>query len=358
VAEDVGYLRQVKATETGNWPRSLAAPFRQIARATLLFIRTAFGLPGMVAVVLSAAALSTPLHAQTTNWSTGTGSWFTSGTWDNGIPTSATANSNVTNGGTAQIAGSAANTGNTLTISGGSTVDLQAGGSLIAGTVVLGNGGTLLLNGSTAVGANCVPSPACIGFSPFSGIEFDGGTVRSTTTGSMPSSIKFGPDANGTILAASGQTLTISGDLFILGNFFANNVHATFGSATDTGTVVLAPLAVGISFPPGSNGTIEVAGGTLRSGFGISEFARATIVDAGAKLDLSPTTTQAVFNLLGAGQVLTGSNPSTVLTINQGGFSGQITGAARVQFAGDIFTCFLCPPIIGTLRLRRPTAPT
>src|SRR5439155_25964184 len=45
------------------------------------------------------------------------------------------------------------------------------------------------------------------------------------------------------------------------------------------------------------------------------------------------------------------NNPSTVLTINQGDFSGQITGAARVQLEGDIFTCFFCPPIIGTLKL-------
>jgi autotransporter-associated beta strand protein len=330
---------------------SVAWRFREVVRAALLIFRTAYGLWPMLAVVLSAGALSTPLHAQTTNWSTGTGSWFTPANWDNGIPTPATTDSNVINGGTAQIAGGAANTGNTLTISGGSTVDLQAGGSLTSGTVVLGNNGTLLLSGSTAVGVNCVPSPGCIGFVNFSGIEFNGGTVRSTTSGSMPSSIRFAPDASGTILATAGQTLTISGDLFHLGDFFENNVHATFGSATNTGTVVLAPVEIATSFAQGSNGTIEVAGGTLRSGSGISGFARATIVDAGAKLDLSQTTTQAVFNLLGAGQVLTGSNPSTVLTINQGDFSGQITGAARVQFVGDIFTCFFCPPIIGTLRL-------
>jgi hypothetical protein len=122
--------------------------------------------------VLSAGLPATPLQAQTTNWSTGTGSWFAPGNWDNGIPTPATTNSNVINGGTALIAGGAANTGNTLTISGGSAVDLQAGGSLTAGTVVLGNNGTLLLSGSTAVGANCVPQPSCFG--PFSGIEFNG----------------------------------------------------------------------------------------------------------------------------------------------------------------------------------------
>ena len=301
-------------------------------------------------MVLSAGFLSTPLQAQTTNWRTGTGSWFTPGNWDGGVPTPATSNSNVTNGGTAQIAGGAANTGNTLTISGGSTVELQAGGSLVAGTVVLANNGTLLLSGSTAVGANCVPSPGCIGFSPFSGIEFNGGTVRSTTTGSMPSSIKFAPDASGTILAAAGQTLTISGDLFTLNNFFGNNVHLTFGSTTDTGTIVFAPVVVGASFPPGNDGTIEVAGGTLRAG-NIGSTARATIVDAGAKLDLSPNPTQTVFNLLGAGRVLTGNNPLTVLTINRGDFSGQIGGAAQVQVATELFTCFLCPPIIGTLRL-------
>jgi len=326
---------RLTATAVSNGLRSVAERARDVVQV------------GVLVVVLSAGLLATPLKAQTTDWSAGTGSWFTPGNWDNGIPSPATANSNVINGGTAQIAGGAANTGNTLTISGGSTVDLQAGGSLTAGTVVLGNNGTLLLSGSTAVGVNCVPQPGCFG--PFSGIEFNGGTVRSTTTGSMPSSIKFAADASGTILAAAGQTLTISGDLFFLGDFFGNNIHATFGSATDTGTVVLAPSAFALSFPLGNNGTIEVAGGTLRTE--ISSSARATIVDAGAKLDLSQSPNQAVFNLLGAGQVLTGSNPSTVLTINQGDFSGQIIGAARVQFEGAMFTCFGCPGIIGTLKL-------
>jgi hypothetical protein len=302
-------LTRLIATEAGREPRSVAERVRDVVQV------------GVLVVVLSAGLLATPLKAQTTDWSAGTGSWFTPGNWDNGIPSPATANSNVINGGTAQIAGGAANTGNTLTISGGSTVDLQAGGSLTAGTVVLGNNGTLLLSGSTAVGVNCVPQPGCIGFGPFSGIEFNGGTVRSTTSGSMPSSIRFAPDASGTILAAAGQTLTISGDLFFLGDFFGNNIHATFGSATDTGTVVLAPSAFALSFPLGNNGTIEVAGGTLRTE--ISSSARATIVDAGAKLDLSQSPNQAVFNLLGAGQVLTGSNPSTVLTINQAIFQGR-----------------------------------
>jgi hypothetical protein len=178
-------------TEVGTERCSVAWRLPEIVRAALLIFRTACGLSGMLAVVLSAGSLSTPLRAQTTNWSTGTGSWFTPGNWDNGIPTPATANSNVINGGTAQIAGAAANTGNTLTISGGSTVDLQAGGSLTAGTVVLGNNGTLLLSGSTAVGVNCVPQPGCVGFGPFSGIELNGGTVRSTTSGSMPSSYDF-----------------------------------------------------------------------------------------------------------------------------------------------------------------------
>jgi autotransporter-associated beta strand protein len=334
-------------TEAGGEPRSVAGRFRGVTQGTLFIVRTACDL--LAVVVLSAGFLATPLKAQTTDWSTGTGSWFTPGNWDNGIPSPATANSNVINGGTAQIAGGAANTGNTLTISGGSTVDLQAGGSLTAGTLVLGNNGTLLLSGSTAVGVNCIPWPACFASSPFSGIVFDGGTVRSTTTGSMPASIRFGTNANGTFLAAPGQTLTVSGDSLILGNFYGNDVRAIFGSTTDTGTVVLAPLTIGISFPPGTNGTIEVAGGTLRAA--LSATARATIVDAGAKLDLSQNPTQGVFNLLGAGQVLTGSNPSAVLIINQGDFSGQITGAARVQFVGDIFTCFFCPGIIGTLKL-------
>ena len=329
VVSVLGFLDRVrwKATGAGR-SGSVAGRVRDVGAPAW---RWACGFLVRLVVVLSAGSLATtPLKAQTTNWSTGTGSWFTSGNWDNGVPSSATTNSNVTNGGTAQIAGSAAHTGNTLTINGGSTVDLQAGGSLVAGTVVLGNSGTLLLSGSTSVGANCVPFPACVGVSPFSGIEFNGGTLRSTVTGSMPSSIQFAANASGTILAASGQTLTISGDLLALGNLSGSDFHATFGSTTDTGTIVLAPKLVALTVPVA--GTIEVAGGALR--FSESGRASATIVDAGAKLDLSQTLTQEVFNLLGAGQVLTGVDPSAVLAITQGNFSGQITGAGQVQMVG------------------------
>src|SRR5262249_14783536 len=145
--------------------------------------------------------------------------------------------------------------------------------------------GTLLLSGSTAVTTGNMlfgPGP---------------GTLRSIVTGVLFNPIAFSISTFGRISAAGGQTLTLVG-LFDLSN---PNTHAIFGSATDTGTVVLAP-----AFPtPSSGSTIEVAGGTLRIG-GAGSFQLQTVasvtVDAGATLDLTSFST--IRSLLGAGTVV------------------------------------------------------
>src|SRR5215471_21499931 len=66
-------------------------------------IRASLGSVLAFAVLFAVGAVVTPARAQTTNWTGATGDWFTSGNWDNGVPTAATANTNVQNGGTAQI---------------------------------------------------------------------------------------------------------------------------------------------------------------------------------------------------------------------------------------------------------------
>jgi hypothetical protein len=108
-------------------------------------------------VLFAIGAAGSPAHAQLTSWTDATGSWFIPGNWSFGVPTGATAQTLVVNGGTAQISGAAANAGTTLIIAGmaaGSTVDLQAGGSLTAGTIRIAPNGTLLLSGSTNVAAS------------------------------------------------------------------------------------------------------------------------------------------------------------------------------------------------------------
>jgi hypothetical protein len=114
---------------------------------------------------------------------------FNPANWNNGVPPSAL--TAVGNGGTAQIAGAPANAGFELHINGGSTVDLQAGGSLTTGGgILLGTAGTLLLSGSTAV----TGGP----------IGFLGGTLRSALTGTVSSDIIFSDGTTSTIAAAAG----------------------------------------------------------------------------------------------------------------------------------------------------------
>ena len=78
--------------------------------------------------------LTLPLlnHAQSTDWSrsdaAGSGNWFESGNWDNGVPDSSL-RANVTNGGSAEIASGNA-TANWLQIEGGSSVAISGSSTL------------------------------------------------------------------------------------------------------------------------------------------------------------------------------------------------------------------------------------
>src|SRR5262249_37486513 len=174
------------------------------------------------AVLFAVGAVVTPARAQTTNWTGATGDWFTSGNWDNGVPTAATANTNVQNGGTAQINGAAANAGTALAIGGGSTVDLQAGGSLTATGITINSTGTLLLSGSTAV-----TGP----------ISVNGGVLRSATTGTLSSNLTIPLSASATLAATGSNTLTLTGTLDITGGP-GRTLH--FGSSNHTGPAGLA----------------------------------------------------------------------------------------------------------------------
>jgi autotransporter-associated beta strand protein len=133
---------------------------------------------------------------------------------------------------------------------------------------------------------------------------------------------------NQVVSAAAGTTLTI-GSLQIYGG------NAIFGSAGNTGTVVIGPQTG--EYVINTAATIEVAFGTLRNGAtasqGLGSFTGnviATTVDAGATLDLNNQSLTAT-NLLGAGSVTLGTSAATALTVNAGAFSGVIKGAGRLD---------------------------
>src|SRR6185312_8404744 len=144
--------------------------------------------------------------------------------------------------------------------------------------------------------------------------------------------VTFGDDssagASGTLAAAAGSTLTLSGRLVT-----NQNSQLIFGSSTATGTVVLSVVSPLLD----TSASIEVAGGKLQvgnanNGANFSNFTQVA-VDSGATLDLNDFNST-VGNLQGGGTVTTGVNAGTKLTLRAGSFSGVITGGGSVTKAG------------------------
>ena len=178
-------------------------------------------------------------------------------------------------------------------------------------------GGTLLLSASTG---------AING-----GITINGGTLRSAISGTLANSINFGNYSPSTIAVATGQTLTLTAGFEPF--YFYQQV--VFGSATDAGTIVITPSSfTGTIYGPPA-GSMEIAGGTVMAGNSfLGAFdAAVTTVDAGATLnfnDQQPTSGDLIYNLQGAGNVVTGTSSAIVLQLAQGNFSGTISGGGNL----------------------------
>ncbi|MBB3898767.1 autotransporter-associated beta strand repeat-containing protein [Roseococcus suduntuyensis] len=196
----------------------------------------------------------------------------------------------------------------TLTQSGTGVLTLTGANTYSGGTII--NAGTLALGDLGALGAGLV--------------TINGGTLRSDVTGTLANNIGTGTSGTQTIAAASGQDLTLGGDLIVNGP-----VTLAFGSATETGTVTL-----GLSGASGlDTAALLVAGGTLRTGnltgaVFLSTFGTTTI-NAGATLDYDTTlgTELVITNLLGSG-TLTNNGLTVIL---RGDFAGEIAGTMRLE---------------------------
>ena len=261
-----------------------------------------------------------------TDWSaTGSGDWFDAGNWSDGVPGSATTITAIKSGGTATIYSAAANAGASLDVCSG-TVDLQTDASLVTGGILIGEGGTLHLSGSTAVSGQ---------------ITLDGGTLRSDISGSLSNLFELTETTTSTVSVAADKTLTLTGAFPSLGA----DAKIIFGSATDTGTIVFSPSNVPAPSAVAPAGDIEIAGGTLKvanSALGTLYIASIT-VDAGATLDLNdqePPTGNIVIDLLGSGNVVTSSNAmtTTLLTLGAAKFSGSISGTGRLDIEPVCFS--------------------
>jgi fibronectin-binding autotransporter adhesin len=193
------------------------------------------------------------------------------------------------------------------------------------------NGGTLVAGHQTAGTIDALGT---------GDITMNGGTLRSTVTGTFNNNLTFNTNTSSVVSAAAGQTVTFGPNGVASVVTFGDNSIATFGSATDTGTVVISSGTNTVF----ASAQIVVAGGTLRDGNGVlgntMSFIQSTTVNAGAILDMNDQT-DGIHILLGAGTVITGTNPATTLFLLSGDentgnfsshlFSGVIKGPGSVE---------------------------
>jgi autotransporter-associated beta strand protein len=242
--------------------------------------------------------------------------------------------SGLTNGGTAitSLSGAGIVTlgGNTLTLSNASgTFSGGIGGAggltLMAGTENLTgassyNGVTTLAGGMLSLGHATAGTIDAAGTSTLS---FGGGALQIAVNGTLGNALDLAA-TTATITAVTGKTAQLAGPLTI----GVNNAAVVFGSATDTGTIVLAPGTISGA----ALGSLEVAGGTLQAASGnarlgsLTQLAGVTRIDAGATLDFNGNSGAGatIGNLQGKGTLTNSAGAST--TIHSGNFAGDITG--------------------------------
>jgi uncharacterized repeat protein (TIGR01451 family) len=254
-------------------------------------------------------------------------------------------------GGTVTMTG-----GNTLTVGGDNTSTAFSGAYQDSGgaaALTKTGTGTLTLSGvNTYSGGTTISAGTLVAAHATAGaidalgagdITMNGGALRSTVTGTFANKLLFNDNTASVVSAAPGQTLAFVTSGQVVPPFapsFGDGSTATFGSPTDTGTVVISSDANTVF----ATAKIVVAGGTLRDGNGIlgnaTSFIISTTVNAGAVLDMNDQG-PGIHILLGAGTVSTGTNAASTLFLLSGDeilggfsshlFSGVITGAGGVE---------------------------
>jgi uncharacterized protein with beta-barrel porin domain len=258
----------------------------------------------------------------------------------NAIEFTGGANTLTLSGGWQLIGGIALDTTSTSLSFNQSTTQTVANLITGSGSVIQNGTGTLVLSGAnTYSGITTVDNgtlslahatAGVIDAASTSFVDLNGGALRFAVSGTFGNAINFTANT-GTISATTATTATLTGE-FLPG---PSNVHAVFGSATDTGTIVFAASSL-----PGSQlATLEVAGGTLQAGAGNTSLGTSTAgagttqIDTGGTLDFNGNNAT-IANLQGTGGTLTNASGATT-TIDAGTFRGVIAGAGAVTIAGN-----------------------
>jgi autotransporter-associated beta strand protein len=223
--------------------------------------------------------------------------------------------------------------GDTFTLNNvsGSGQLIQAG----TGTLILGSG--LTYAGGTQIGAGtlAVGDPAALGPG---NLQIIGGELLATATETISNALAlFG---NFTIAAAHGQTLTTSTTQpwSLTGNGAPETI--SFGATGQDGVVALnAPSGTSIGNP--GQYTVVVQAGALKlaapnAAFLLAED-NATLVQAGATLDIAGFTAAATA-LLGGGLVTDSGAAAQLVLTGPGSFYGSLTGSLTVVVASGSTT--------------------
>ena len=259
---------------------SMLQEFARCAKPRLMaFMPTGRWIVGALTCVLIG---SSALYAQDDLWKgpAGSSSWFTPGSWSLGQKPTGAQNAFVENGTTAQVDAVGA-TAATLTIDGGSTVQIMPGGSLqLTNPLMIGRQGRYLYTGGT-VGGN------------FSWI--DNGIVEEDATAGLAANIsgtgRFIMDiptvngVNGTLFVSSirntySGTTTLTSGTFQVDSAGAlspnsaftvnstlnlNGVSGTIGSLAGTGIVTNNGITLAI-LSVGADNTSTTFSGILKNG--------------------------------------------------------------------------------------------
>ena len=203
----------------------------------------------------------------------------------------------------------------TVTQMGTDTTILSAANNYSGGTNI--SAGTLQLDNIAGAGTGT--------------ITFNGtGALRTTVSGALSNGLSWQSGSDGTVSAAAGTTLSLTGSLSAAVNGAPTTLR--FGTVGDTGTVVLSNSVGVLSSGGGStfnDMSLIVQGGTLKNDGGGSNIVSfltgnfgLTRIDAGATLDFAGEASSNIRNLQGAGRLT-----NTVDTaIQSGNFAGTITG--------------------------------
>jgi fibronectin-binding autotransporter adhesin len=196
-----------------------------------------------------------------TNWTASSGSWFTSGNWDNGVPNSGTG-AVVSNGGKAQISGS---------LPQASACSLTVN----PGTVSVSNQGSLTVTYGIAVGGTSATATSLLAVNSQSSATVTNGNVQVNSSGTLTGNATVNSDVavegGGTL--SPNFTLTINGNLSfatstatmqcnVIPSNSGSDAHVT-GTATLTGHLSVTMTG---TFSSGTNRyTLLQADGGLNS---------------------------------------------------------------------------------------------